>query len=210
MIEDIEKIKELFLEIDAKLTREINMYIIGGANLMFKDLKPATKDIDIVISEKREYELLGESLYKLGFSTIALEREYKNMELSQIHIKDDYRLDLFLVKVCSKFSLSKSMINKSQKIISLNNLNIFLVSNEDIFLFKTMTEREGDLEDCISLAKTTLDWDYMLIQIKEQIKLSGQDIWITWIGERLDILIERGLNIPIINEIDKLRLEYYK
>ena len=45
--------------------------------------------------------------------------------------------------------------------------------------------------------------------VKSQIRSSGNNVWITWIGERLDVLEERGLEIPIIKEVDKLREEYF-
>jgi hypothetical protein len=74
-----------------------------------------------------------------------------------------------------------------------------------------MTEREGDLTDCISIATTQdPDWNIILEELKHQIKQTKQDVWITWVGERLDILVERGLNIPIMKEVDNLREEYYE
>ena len=49
----------------------------------------------------------------------------------------------------------------------------------------------------------------MLDEIKKQIETSGNKVWITYIGERMDLLLERGINIPIMNKIDTLREEYY-
>ena len=73
-----------------------------------------------------------------------------------------------------------------------------------------MTEREGDLEDCINLAKKGLDWDIILHELKGQVKDSKKDVWITWIGERLDLLEDRGLAISIKKDIDKMTLAYYE
>lgn len=72
-----------------------------------------------------------------------------------------------------------------------------------------MTTRPGDLEDCIELVKKGLDWNAIKNELINQIKNNGQDVWITWVGERLDELIEKkGLTIPIIKDIDKMREEY--
>lgn len=49
----------------------------------------------------------------------------------------------------------------------------------------------------------------MLSEMKYQIKNYGEDVWITWIGERLDLLEDQGLNIPIMREIDELRIKYF-
>ena len=76
-------------------------------------------------------------------------------------------------------------------------------------MFKTFTEREGDIADCISLTQSDIDWDAMLDEINKQIGTSGNKVWITYIGERMDLLLERGINIPIMDKIDKLREEYY-
>ena len=102
------------------------------------------------------------------------------------------------------------MINRAEEIISLERIRLFVCSNEDVFLFKTMTEREGDLEDCISLAKRGFNWETILKELKSQIKHSRKDVWVTWVGERLDLLEERGLSIPIMKEVNKLREEYFK
>ena len=102
------------------------------------------------------------------------------------------------------------MRKRAKKLLTLPHLDLYLCSNEDIFVFKTFTEREGDLKDCIALAEKGLDWDSIIGEIQAQIHHGGEDVWITWIGERLDILMEKGLNIPIMDKIDKLRDTYFE
>lgn len=72
-----------------------------------------------------------------------------------------------------------------------------------------MTEREGDLEDCESLVMPGIDWRVILSEIKAQIRLSKQDVWITWIGERLDTLQDRGMEIPIMKDLNTLRNKFF-
>jgi len=72
-----------------------------------------------------------------------------------------------------------------------------------------MTERPGDLEDCIELVKKGLDWNAIKNELFDQINNTGQDVWITWIGERLDELIKKGLTIPIIKDINELRDDFF-
>jgi len=210
MIVEFNKIIELFREVNDNLSNKINIYVIGGAVLLEQGLKSATKDIDIVVSSQDEFYEVISVFEKIKFESKKPGLEYKNMNLSGILVRDDFRIDLFYERVCGRFSLSEKMIEKSRTVLELSNLSLNLCSNEDIFLFKTMTEREGDLEDCISLAKEGLDWNKILEEIKLQIKTSGRDVWITWIGERLDILVEKGLNIPIMSNIDKLREEFFE
>jgi len=209
MISKFNHIEDLFKEIDAVLDRKLEVYMIGGAVLLYQGIKPATKDIDLILKNKQDFLTLQKALLKIGFNKKQASIEYKNMNLIYLLKREDFQIDLFLTKVCSKFCLSDGMIKRAKKIIDLKNISLFNCSNEDIFMFKTMTDRQGDLEDCIALARTGLNWQIIKEEIVNQIKTSGKDIWSTWIGERLDLLVERGLNIPIMKDINKLGEDYY-
>ena len=209
MISKFKQIEELFYEIDENLTDKVNVYVIGGAALLFEGLKPATKDIDLILNDEDEFKFFNKSLVSINFKEENPSGLYKKMELNKIMVRDDYRIDAFLEKVCKKFSLSNEMIKRSGEILNLKNISINKCSNEDIFLFKSMTERPGDLEDCIELIKKGLNWNEIKDEMINQINTNGKDIWITWIGERLDKLIDKGLTIPIMKDIDKMRDDYF-
>lgn len=210
MISDFNQIKKLFLEADQQLKSNIDIYIIGGAVLLYHGLKPATKDIDIILPNKESYNNLLKTLCSIGFSEKEPTETYKKMEINIILEKEDFRFDVFLQKVCKKIMLTNEMKNRAQLIFKMKHISIFLCSNEDILIFKSITGRKGDLEDCIALAKRGINWDIILKEIQSQIQQSGEDVWIAWIGERLDILADEGINIPILNEIDKLRDRYFE
>ena len=61
----------------------------------------------------------------------------------------------------------------------------------------------------MSLAEVEIDWNSMIEEIKQQIKISGNNVWITYIGERFDLLVDKNLTIPIMKEVDKLRNEFF-
>jgi len=210
MISKFNEIQELFREIDKHLKSKVEIYLIGGAVLLYQELKPATKDIDIILKNKKDFLTFQNALTKAGFNKKDTNIEYNHLNLTYILKRNDFQIDLFLKQVCSKFSLSEGIIKRAGKIISLDNLSVFNCSNEDILLFKTMTERQGDLEDSISLAKMGLNWVIIKDEILSQIKNSGKDIWATWIAERFNLLDERGINIPIKKEIDQLSEEYFQ
>jgi hypothetical protein len=209
MITNYNLIEELFEKISKTIEKKISLYVIGGAVLLRKNLKDVTKDIDLVVNSKKEFIEFEKVLKKLNFKSQIPDKSYKNMNLSQIFQKEDFRIDLFYKEVCRKFSLTESIIQRAELTQELQNLKILHCSNEDILLFKTMTEREGDLEDCIQIATLGIDWKIILKELQNQIKTSGQDVWITWIGERLDILEERGLEIPIMKKFNILREKYF-
>lgn len=209
MISEFKHIEELFKEIDTHLTKKVQAFVIGGAVLLYHGLKPATKDIDIVIYNSNHFTSFEEALKAAGFEPKFPPEGYERMNLDRIFSRDDFRIDIFHKTVCKGFSLSGEMIKRAEDVLSLANPKVSLCSNEDVFLFKTLTEREGDLEDCISLAQRELNWNIVLKELRSQIH-SGQDVWITWVGERLDILEEKGLTIPIMPEINRLREEYFE
>lgn len=210
MISKFNQIEELFKEIDSALKRKIMIFVIGGVVLLQQGLKPATKDIDLIVETKEEFMLLQNTLESIKFILKIPNIEYKNMNLNQIFIRDDFRIDLFQKEVCGRFSISKEMMKRAVTVLDLEKIKLAFCSNEDIFLFKTMTEREGDLEDCIGLAQRGIKWNIILNELKNQIKQSSQDVWITWVGERLDILEDKGLNIPVMKEINQLREKYFE
>lgn len=210
MISDFKELNRLFEEIDGNISENASFYVIGGAMLLYYGMKPATKDIDIIVDKKSEFSILQNLLKKIGFTAKAPAFGYENVDLSQIFIRGDFRIDLFHKIVCKGFQLSDAMIKRAQKVLSLNHLSVYICSPEDVFLFKTFTERDGDITDCLSIAqKKKIDWNIMLEELKSQIKISGNSVWITFVGERLDILEERGLVIPIIKEVDILREKYF-
>lgn|SRR3989338_2445302 len=211
MITSFNQIEEFFKELNNSMHRKVNVYVIGGAALLRRGLKIATKDIDLVVVTKHELLEIQDALKNIGFKSLIPGRGYSHMNLSQIFIRGDFRIDLFEKEVCGRFSLSKGIIKRGEKVIDFNNIAVHLCSNEDILLFKTMTERDGDIADCISIASTqNPDWNVILEELKGQIKQSKQDVWITWIGERFDILAERGVDIPIIEEFDDLREQFFE
>jgi hypothetical protein len=208
MIERFEQAEQLFKELDSAAKEKISVYTIGGAALLKRGLKPVTKDIDLVVSSRMEFLGLQEALVKIGFAKKIPRKDYAHMNLNQVFQRGAFSIDVFENEVCGKFSLSENMRNRAEKIIELKHTTVYLCSNEDIFLFKNMTERDGDIADCYEIAQKGPDWNVILEELKHQIKQSKQDIWITWVGERMDILEERGVSIPIMDQLNQLRETY--
>lgn len=209
MISNFDDLNKLFKEIADNLKEKVHFYVIGGAVMLYYQLKTSTKDVDIVVDSPEEFRAIERLLKELGFEVRVPALEYSNFDLSQIFVRDDYRVDLFQRTVCKGFILSKNMMKRAEPILVLNNLSVSLCSTTDIFIFKTFTERLGDIDDCLSLAVMTIDWKSVLSEVKDQIKISGQNVWITYIGERLDLLEDKGLVVPIMKQINKLRGEYF-
>jgi len=169
----IEEIKSLFKEIDELLqetpeTEKLEIYVIGGIVLLEQGLKPATKDIDLVVLNVNDFMLSESTLKTLAFKSTRPTSEYVHFNISQVLEREDFRIDLFQKTVCGKFSVTNSMAKRARVYLMLDRLAVYLCSNEDVFLFKTMTERGGDIEDCISLAKRGAEWEVILDELKNR------------------------------------------
>ena len=210
MITEFKQIEGLFEDISKELQTKVHCFVLGGAMLLYHGMKTVTKDIDLVVEKRAEFSAMEIILKEMGFKARIPDLQYKNLNLSQIYVRDDFRIDLFHRTICKGFSISPGMIQRSLQVLAFENLTVSLCSKEDVFMLKTLTEREGDLDDCISLASAGINWDSILQELKDQMQSSGNKIWITFVGERLDLLQERGLDIPIMNEVDQLRLQYYE
>ena len=210
MITKYSQIQELFVELDGHISKKTAVYMIGGGALMKRNIKHHTKDIDIVVDSKPEFDRMQNAFMKAGFKPILPTKEYERLAISQIWVRDDFRVDVFCKMVCGCFSLSAGMKERSVRDDArLKNTDLYVCSPEDIFLFKTMTEREGDYDDCVSIIrrKDNIEWHVVLNEAQEQSKI-GQAVWITWITNRLEEFAERGMIIPILDDMIKLADEH--
>jgi hypothetical protein len=201
-------IHELFEMINSKLVgteKKLDIYLIGGGALMFHNAKASTKDIDVIMASDSQLELMENVLCRLGFAETPLSDEYGNFALDKMFIDGDYRLDVFNQKVCGKLSISSEMISRSKVELSLSNVKLHVLSKEDIFVFKSITTRDGDVEDSANIIKQGIDWRIVKTELLAQIEKSGIHKWITLFNERLDRLDdEYSLKSPIAKEIRTL------
>jgi len=100
---------------------------------------------------------------------------------------------VFVKRVLKGLYLSDSMIQRIEAISEFSQhefFKIYLISKEDLFLFKCVTplERTRDTEDLITLIETGLDYNLIIEELKHQIS-KNPDIF------RLKTLIQIGLII---------------
>lgn len=164
------KLIEILDKISKELKSEIDCYIIGGLAMMFHGTKLATKDIDIVFDYPKEACEFMETLKIIGFHEV--------QHVTKDHLKigahavlegpDECRFDIFIGNVCSGLILSEEMKRRATKVLSLRNLNIFVMSPEDVFLLKSIAQREDDLADMATIAAMGLNWGDIAKELKNQ------------------------------------------
>ena len=162
-----EELETMLVEVGKALPKAIDVYLIGGCAMGFKDIKSETKDVDIVLLKRADLDVLGSTLKSLKF-TQDTDLETFYLSAVMVFMKGDSRIDLFVRDVCKSLIFTDRMVKRSRLYKKLGNMHVYLVSNEDIFLFKAITDREKDIEDCVRLAIPGLDKRVILHEMEEQ------------------------------------------
>jgi DNA-binding IscR family transcriptional regulator len=179
-----EEIESLLKKIEEKLKEKIEVYLIGGANLVLRGLKISTKDIDLIVG-KNHYEALKNALIFLGFT-------FSN----NVFEKEKYRVDVFVERVMNGYYLSERMKKDKERIFEFRNLAVYLLPLEYIFLFKSYSSREVDVEDCKVIAEKGIDWKKVLEECLKQEEELGKFFSIT-LFDMINELKKSGIRVPI-------------
>jgi len=197
-------------KINKNLSKQIRIYIFGGGAMSFFDLKTATKDIDVILISESEANELIKSLYKTGYNKIQTkDLVYINMKTREIiENKDGFRWDIFVSRVCGGLLFSKDMQKRAKPFKNLSNIKTYLVSPEDIFIFKAVTSRPRDREDMFSLFSHGLDAGIIRSEILNQAQLDEDKAWLSFFFVGLDELVsEYNIIFPEYNEFLKIAEE---
>ncbi len=193
-----------FDELAKQLGERVNLYLFGGEAMRIRGLKRATADVDIVLDNERVFLVLGEALRKLGYTTLTEEISKTDAKLnpSEIFVKEDYpRVDLFIDVICNAFHLSDSM-KKRCEIMEIQNLRLCIMSNEDLFLLKSITEREGDIHDMIDLARARgFDWRIVFEELEVQEEKAGRHFCLSLLDSIETIEKKTSMKAPFYNKL---------
>ena len=206
-------IENEFYRIADGLSEPLVVYLIGGGAMSLRDLKGATKDIDLVVPDGDAYSQLWTVLMDLEYAEVqSLDDDYQALgATSCVENNDGCRLDIFNQQVANKLVLTNGMRDRSEPILDTDRLTVRSVSNEDIFLFKLIAGRDDDIDDMNVLVQTGLDYDVVEEELEAQIDRLGDDQFVTFTNEALMELEERyGVTTPIEGRIQELTERYYR
>lgn len=210
---EVKKFGEVYLisalsDIGSKLNKKTKIYLIGGCAMTFMGAKAATKDIDVVVTSAEEASNLIVAMKDAGFKRVnKIAKEYESLEATVIMERPDkMRFDVFTRKVCGKLEIDEKMQSRATPYRTFGNLEVHLMSGEDILLFKGMTERTADLDDMLVLVQRGINWDTIRDACFAQ-KKSVQ--WADLLGTKLlDLKGRHGVDAPIIKEmLDKADMD---
>lgn len=183
------------------LKRKIKVFMIGGCSMVLRGYKLATKDIDVVFTSSQDTKDFADALKSLGFQeAVKLPKEYEVLGASAVlRDAEGFQFDLFHRLVCRGLEITERMEDRAEFYRAFGNLQVYMMAPEDVFLFKSITEREADILDMRTLAERGLDWDTIKSECALQRK---REIWEYFLVYRLEELKSRfGIEAPIIREL---------
>lgn len=199
-------------KLDRELTEKLCVYLLGGAVMAIDDLKPGTKDIDVIVEDKKNYRILVSTLKKCGYYLMQdqdLTKEYQKLSATTLENLDKFRWEIFIKYVAKKLVLSDTMKRRAVRMYSGRLLTVFRLSKEDMFLMKSMTERDRDLEDMSLLAKSGIDYNLVFDECKKQTEENTKgDIWEGSLNEKLlELESQYRIFVPFRKRLEKIAEE---
>jgi len=202
---------EVLSELALRIPKPLDIYILGGEAMRIRGLKMATKDIDIVVEEGETLKNLRTALSSLGYEELNVEMTDSDRRLnpSAIMVKGSSpRLDIFVGKIANTLNLTDSMkLRAIQQ--SIGNLQVHILSNEDLFLLKSVTEREGDVQDMMQLARATgFNWGTVMKEMTAQEEKADKQLCMTLL-EGVEAVQDRtGVKTPILHQLERHVLDH--
>lgn len=154
---------DVLRDVSAGLEGPVEAYLIGGLAMMQRGLKVTTKDVDIVFTAEADEQAFESVLRTLGFERARDPSDrYEALDATRVMERPDgMRFDIFVEVVCRKLRLTDGMRGRAEALPLDGNLRLMAIAPEDLFLFKSVTERDDDLADMALLAGLVLDWQMM-------------------------------------------------
>jgi hypothetical protein len=176
-IRDQTVIEEVFESVDERLDDELTAYLMGGGAMTFRGLKNGTKDVDLLVASREDFDRLRELLYARGYEKEDDPiDEYASLGAALILDKDNAcRFDIFDREVVRKLRLTEEMKTRATDAFVGNSLVVRALSNEDIFLFKGVAGRARDPDDMARIVRagTGLDFEVIADEFESQLPLNS-------------------------------------
>ena len=118
---DTDYIKKELMKLDAVLIEKLGIYLLGGAVMAINDLKPGTRDVDVIFENERDHKILVDCLEGCGYILIQpqnLSKLYKELSATTLENLDRFRWEIFIQYVAKKLKFSDMMKNRARSFYS--------------------------------------------------------------------------------------------
>jgi len=138
--------QELISGWDGFLKRKVHLIACGGTALTLLEIKPSTKDVDLIVPNLSEYKYFMPTLEQLG---------YKPATGSGWRRGDGFIFEFFRGKAVHTTELLESPLdNRNHSLIKeLSYIYLGVLNYYDLIISKLFRGNSVDIEDCLALIK---------------------------------------------------------
>ncbi len=185
------------------LEKPVQAILIGGCNMAFRELKPATKDADVLFEQELDEQRFFQALKDSGFKELFPGSNYVPLKAKDILVNEDgLQFDLFAKRVMGGLMLSPAMKKRAEKLAHFGKLEVFLASKEDVYLFKAITNRPfpRDFEDLLTIQQSGVDWNAVISEFDAQVKGTALE---SNLKTKMALLEKQGITNPLSKRVKK-------
>ena len=188
----------LFTLIAKRINYNIVCYAFGGNAMMYYGYKDETKDVDLLFEHADQRTAFIETLKALGYDDASLLHIYTPDKLKDpykpiVLTKEDGRFDLFLARIFSTFlsPIMKEHVFAVHEFRGKHTLTVNVLSKEVIVLLKSVTSRERDFDDIVTIMQNEkqFNWRSLLDEVRWQVE-HGNEWVVIDVGKMMEELTE--------------------
>lgn len=164
--------ENLFRLISSYIKKDVVCYAFGGTAMMYYGYKTATKDIDLLFDATEACDTFIDAISLLGYKRTSMVSVYPT-NLSQekrkpeMFTRGDERFDLFLKYVFQtafREEMKKRFFARHDYTMGKNTLTVFVLSKDDLIFLKSITRREKDFDDILTIVQreSNVNWDLII------------------------------------------------
>lgn len=179
------------------LHRPVEAYLLGGCALALRGMKAVTRDVDIALPSATEMEDVSAALARNGYRRVPLSPPPFTTDYMRFQNRDGFVWELFHGTIYGCLSLSPGMSGRAETVQVFGSLKVALLALEDILLFKMLSDRRSDFEDCVHIAGAGIDWDGVA---GESLLQPGMTAYL--LARRMnDIQAAAGVSTPVLRHL---------
>ena len=170
--------------------------------MAFRNLKPATKDADLLFEDELSEQRFFSAMKNCVFEELFPGSYNVPLKAKDIVINEQgLQFDLFARQVMGGLCLTTAMKKRAEKIAEYGNLEVFLASKEDISLFKSITDRPfpRDFEDLLTIQQANPDWSVIISEYEAQIKGTALELNLK---NKMHALKKQGIVNPLMKRVE--------
>ncbi len=174
---NLDQIKSFLSTVDGWLSEDVSLYLMGGAAMTARQIKPRTDDIDFGFSTEEHFQHVLNRFLDNGF--LIAEEPTESIEgvgrtIKMYNHDAGVEVDIFERQVVGKVWITDRMRERADAFWTGERIEAHLLSEADIFLLKAVSGgdlgvgRRTDIDDLLRTAQAGIDWNVLIEEIVQQ------------------------------------------